>query len=239
MGLGRQVDPFPLSPTSCMARVHLPPNLPRQRRLLWNFHTAGLWPGVSILQPSSASPLHPQIPLVPLTPALSILLNICLMLKLSYLTWLRFIFWLLVGEWGPGLHRPTVGGQGGQVGLGPAPQAHAHSCRTHRVFWLRDLAQQGEPEGATGADDRTLCGVPQWQPGGNSAGCAACWPGPRPGGGRLHGVAGQPVRLPQRGPPHRPHRRPGLAAVCPRKLGFEAFPDWAGRVVSSQEVITG
>lgn len=51
---------------------------------------------------------------MPLTPALSILLNICLMLKLSYLTWLRFIFWLLVGEWGPGLHRPTVGGQGGQ-----------------------------------------------------------------------------------------------------------------------------
>lgn len=38
-----------------------------------------------------------QIPLVPLTPALSILLNLCLMLKLSYLTWLRFIFWLLVG----------------------------------------------------------------------------------------------------------------------------------------------
>ncbi|NP_001403873.1 cationic amino acid transporter 4 isoform 4 [Mus musculus] len=38
-----------------------------------------------------------QIPLVPLTPALSILLNTCLMLKLSYLTWLRFIFWLLVG----------------------------------------------------------------------------------------------------------------------------------------------
>ncbi|KAM9194239.1 cationic amino acid transporter 4 isoform 2-T2 [Dugong dugon] len=38
-----------------------------------------------------------QIPLVPLTPALSILLNICLMLKLSYLTWLRFCIWLLVG----------------------------------------------------------------------------------------------------------------------------------------------
>lgn len=34
---------------------------------------------------------------MPLTPALSILLNTCLMLKLSYLTWLRFIFWLLVG----------------------------------------------------------------------------------------------------------------------------------------------
>ncbi|KAM6155700.1 cationic amino acid transporter 4 [Rhynchocyon petersi] len=38
-----------------------------------------------------------QMPLVPLTPALSILLNICLMLKLSYLTWLRFCIWLLVG----------------------------------------------------------------------------------------------------------------------------------------------
>lgn len=40
--------------------------------------------------------------MVPLTPALSILLNICLMLKLSYLTWLRFSIWLLIGEWGPG-----------------------------------------------------------------------------------------------------------------------------------------
>ncbi|KAM5263142.1 cationic amino acid transporter 4 [Ctenodactylus gundi] len=38
-----------------------------------------------------------QIPLVPLTPALSILLNICLMLKLSYLTWVRFAIWLLIG----------------------------------------------------------------------------------------------------------------------------------------------
>lgn len=61
------------------------------------------WTGICILWPSSDSPLSPQIPLVPLTPALSILLNICLMLKLSYLTWLRFIFWLLVGKWGLGL----------------------------------------------------------------------------------------------------------------------------------------
>ncbi|KAB1255682.1 Cationic amino acid transporter 4 [Camelus dromedarius] len=38
-----------------------------------------------------------QIPLVPLTPALSVLLNICLMLKLSYLTWVRFSIWLLIG----------------------------------------------------------------------------------------------------------------------------------------------
>ncbi|XP_047683898.1 cationic amino acid transporter 4 isoform X1 [Prionailurus viverrinus] len=49
----------------------------------------------STAQPSPALP--PQIPMVPLTPALSILLNICLMLKLSYLTWLRFSIWLLIG----------------------------------------------------------------------------------------------------------------------------------------------
>lgn len=46
--------------------------------------------------------------MVPLTPALSIFLNICLMLKLSYLTWLRFSIWLLIGEWRPGLG-PWVG----------------------------------------------------------------------------------------------------------------------------------
>lgn len=40
----------------------------------------------------------PQIPLVPLSPALSIILNIYLMLKLSYMTWLRFAVWLLLGE---------------------------------------------------------------------------------------------------------------------------------------------
>ncbi|XP_015285094.1 PREDICTED: cationic amino acid transporter 4 [Gekko japonicus] len=38
-----------------------------------------------------------QLPLVPLTPALSILLNVYLMLKLNYMTWLRFSVWLIVG----------------------------------------------------------------------------------------------------------------------------------------------
>ncbi|XP_037679404.1 cationic amino acid transporter 4-like, partial [Choloepus didactylus] len=38
-----------------------------------------------------------QVPLVPLTPALSILLNICLVLQLSLLTWLRFCIWQLIG----------------------------------------------------------------------------------------------------------------------------------------------
>lgn len=88
----------------------------------WSVHKVRLWTGICILQPSSASPLHPQIPLVPLTPALSILLNICLMLKLSYLTWLRFIFWLLVGEWGLGVDQAYYNGEDrGQVGLGPHP----------------------------------------------------------------------------------------------------------------------
>ncbi|KAM4051079.1 cationic amino acid transporter 4 [Anomaloglossus baeobatrachus] len=38
-----------------------------------------------------------QVPLVPLIPALSILLNIYLMLKLNYMTWVRFIVWLALG----------------------------------------------------------------------------------------------------------------------------------------------
>ncbi|KAM4810069.1 cationic amino acid transporter 4 [Rhinophrynus dorsalis] len=38
-----------------------------------------------------------QVPLVPLLPALSILLNIYLMLKLNYMTWVRFSVWLVLG----------------------------------------------------------------------------------------------------------------------------------------------
>ncbi|XP_077151147.1 cationic amino acid transporter 4 isoform X2 [Ranitomeya variabilis] len=38
-----------------------------------------------------------QVPLVPLIPAISILLNIYLMLKLNYMTWVRFIVWLALG----------------------------------------------------------------------------------------------------------------------------------------------
>ncbi|KAM3938272.1 cationic amino acid transporter 4 [Leptodactylus fuscus] len=38
-----------------------------------------------------------QVPLVPLIPSLSILLNIYLMLKLNYMTWIRFTVWLAIG----------------------------------------------------------------------------------------------------------------------------------------------
>ncbi|KAH0625481.1 hypothetical protein JD844_015013 [Phrynosoma platyrhinos] len=38
-----------------------------------------------------------QLPLVPLTPALSIFINVYLMLKLNYMTWLRFSVWLIAG----------------------------------------------------------------------------------------------------------------------------------------------
>ncbi|XP_046497161.1 cationic amino acid transporter 4-like [Equus quagga] len=38
-----------------------------------------------------------QVPMVPVTPALSILLNVLLMLQLSYLTWLSLSVWLLIG----------------------------------------------------------------------------------------------------------------------------------------------
>lgn len=38
-----------------------------------------------------------QIPLVPLIPALSIMCNIALMMKLSYLTWIRLVIWMVVG----------------------------------------------------------------------------------------------------------------------------------------------
>ncbi|XP_046505632.1 cationic amino acid transporter 4-like [Equus quagga] len=38
-----------------------------------------------------------QVPMVPLTPALSILLNIFLMLHLSYLAWMRLSIGLLIG----------------------------------------------------------------------------------------------------------------------------------------------
>jgi hypothetical protein len=39
-----------------------------------------------------------QVPLVPLVPYLSVCMNVYLMVQLDYLTWVRFIIWLIVGK---------------------------------------------------------------------------------------------------------------------------------------------
>lgn len=39
-----------------------------------------------------------QVPLVPLTPGASILFNVFLMMKLSFLTWIRFTVWIAIGK---------------------------------------------------------------------------------------------------------------------------------------------
>lgn len=45
------------------------------------------------------STVYFQVPLVPLIPALSILVNIYLMLMLDYMTWVRFAVWMLIGKY--------------------------------------------------------------------------------------------------------------------------------------------
>ncbi|KAJ1527058.1 hypothetical protein ONE63_008599 [Megalurothrips usitatus] len=51
------------------------------------------------LQPSSSRELAFKVPFVPVIPALSILLNIYLILMLDLYTWLRFLAWMAVGEY--------------------------------------------------------------------------------------------------------------------------------------------
>lgn len=69
-----------------------------------------------------SAPFLPQIPLVPLSPALSIVLNIYLMLKLSYMTWLRFAVWLLLGECSHGSMSPgRAAAASGEMGTGLVP----------------------------------------------------------------------------------------------------------------------
>ncbi|XP_070206997.1 high affinity cationic amino acid transporter 1-like isoform X2 [Littorina saxatilis] len=50
-----------------------------------------------ICQPQNTSALNFKVPLVPYIPALSCVVNIYLMLKLSAMTWLRFGIWMLIG----------------------------------------------------------------------------------------------------------------------------------------------
>lgn len=48
-------------------------------------------------QPRSTKELAFTVPLVPWLPALSILVNVYLMTQLDYMTWVRFIVWIVVG----------------------------------------------------------------------------------------------------------------------------------------------
>lgn len=50
------------------------------------------------VQPKELNSFTFEVPLVPFLPALSILLNIYLMLQLDPLTWMRLIAWILIGE---------------------------------------------------------------------------------------------------------------------------------------------
>ncbi|EFA09380.2 High affinity cationic amino acid transporter 1-like Protein [Tribolium castaneum] len=71
---------------------------------LWGIVVSGVVVGLAVLvlmsittQPQSRKELPFKVPLVPLIPALSILINIYLMLMLDVNTWIRFGVWMLVG----------------------------------------------------------------------------------------------------------------------------------------------
>ncbi|CAG5131013.1 unnamed protein product [Candidula unifasciata] len=53
---------------------------------------------VIIVQPQSRASLPFKVPFVPLLPAVSVFINIYLMLKLSAMTWARFSIWMLIGK---------------------------------------------------------------------------------------------------------------------------------------------
>ncbi|KAL2748865.1 cationic amino acid transporter 3 [Vespula maculifrons] len=51
------------------------------------------------LQPSSDKKLAFSVPLVPFLPAISILINIYLMMMLDMMTWIRFLIWMIIGKY--------------------------------------------------------------------------------------------------------------------------------------------
>ena len=54
---------------------------------------------VLLLLPQNKTPLPFMVPFVPLLPLLSVFMNLFLILKLSYLTWIRFAVWMVIGEY--------------------------------------------------------------------------------------------------------------------------------------------
>ena len=49
------------------------------------------------MQPVSDEQLNFKVPFVPLLPVISIFINAYLMMKLSYVTWIRFAIWMAIG----------------------------------------------------------------------------------------------------------------------------------------------
>ena len=58
-----------------------------------------------VRQPQNKTPLPFKVPCVPAIPLLSIFINIFLIMKLNYLTWLRFAVWMAIGEYYREKHR--------------------------------------------------------------------------------------------------------------------------------------
>lgn len=53
---------------------------------------------IMVLQPTNGAKFPFMVPCVPVLPLTSIMVNIFLLLKLSYLTWVRFAIWLTIGR---------------------------------------------------------------------------------------------------------------------------------------------
>ena len=52
-----------------------------------------------VRQPQNKTPLPFKVPCVPAIPLFSIFINVFLILKLNYLTWVRFAVWMAIGEY--------------------------------------------------------------------------------------------------------------------------------------------
>ena len=53
---------------------------------------------IMVFQPRNNARFPFTVPCVPILPLASVLINIFLLLKLSYLTWIRFAVWLIIGK---------------------------------------------------------------------------------------------------------------------------------------------
>ena len=67
-----------------------------------------------VFLPQNNTPLSFKVPCVPILPLVSVFINVFLILKLSYLTWIRFAVWMFIGEFKYRLNRePQVTGNEG------------------------------------------------------------------------------------------------------------------------------